>query len=354
MNDINRQQGTYASARLLDIRLETEGTDQFGKLKEVYDIEIRSGELKGEQVTISSDVEANPYQIEPRPGDKLVVLIQEDIEGNPMIFLEGFDRRGPMFFLIGLFVFTLVLLAGWQGFKVSMSIILSILIIGWVLIPAFLRGANPVPIALGLAGVLTFVSTGLSIGWNRKAYITAVGTIGGVLVAWLLSLVFAEWANLSGLGTEEDRIFFSQNPNLNPHGLLFAGIIIAAMGVVQDVAVSIASGIEEVRKMNPNARFKDLFQSGMVVGRDHMAAMANTLIFAYVGASLSTLLLYTQYDASWLKFLNFESISDEVLRSLTATIGLVFTVPITALLSAWFTYSAAPRMRRPKVVVKTE
>jgi len=353
-NNLERQQGAYASARLIETHLDAEGTDQLGVLKQFYDIEIRSGEFKGKQITISSDVESNPYQIKPQPGDKLVVFIQMDEEGEPMIFLEGFDRRGPMYALVLFFVLTLVVLAGWQGLKVALSIILSILIIGWVLIPAFLRGNNPVPIAMLLAGVLTFLSTGLSIGWNKKAYVTAIGTMGGVLVAYIISVIFANWANLSGLGTEEDRLFFSQNPLLKPSGLLFAGIIIASMGVIQDVAVSIASGVEEVRKNRPDARFRDLFGSGMVVGRDHMAAMANTLIFAYVGASLSTLLLYTQYDASWLKFLNFEGVSEEVVRSLTATIGLVFTVPITALLSAYAAIKFSGERKRKSLIHRRE
>jgi uncharacterized membrane protein len=352
--NLNRQAGSYASARLLNARIQAEGTDQLGVLKQVYDVEIRSGSLKGEQVTISSDVEANPYQLEPKPGDKLVVFIQTDENGEPMIFLDGFDRRGSMYALVALFVLALVALAGWQGFKVAASIIVSILIIGWVLIPAFLRGANPVPIAMALAAALTFLSTGLSIGWTKKAYVTAVGTFGGVVVAWLISVIFTGWAHMSGLGAEEDRLFFSQNPALNPSGLLFAGIIIAAMGVIQDVAVSIASGVEEMRKMNPNAKFRDLFRSGMVVGKDHMAAMANTLIFAYVGASLSTLLLYTQYDASWLKFLNFESVSEEVVRSLAATIGLVFTVPITALLSAYSSLKFSDERRGKTLVHRQE
>ncbi|MCR4256209.1 MAG: YibE/F family protein, partial [Candidatus Uhrbacteria bacterium] len=100
-------------------------------------------------------------------------------------------------------------------------------------------------------------------------------------------------------------------------------------------AVSIASGVAEVRRHHPKATFKELFTSGMVVGRDHMGALANTLVFAYVGASLSTLLLYSQFGGSWLKFINFDSVADEIIRSLTGTIGLVFTVPITALLAAW-------------------
>lgn len=336
INRPQNQEGSYASARLIETKLHTQGTDQQGKQQQIYDIEIRSGALTGKRMTITSDVIANPYQLQPHVGDKLVVFIQQDDNGNPIIYLEGFDRRGSMIILFVLFVLTLILLSGWQGVKIAISISVSIFMIGWVLIPAFLRGANPVPIAILLAGAFTCISSGLTFGWNRKTFVTTIGTIGGTLVAYGISAIFAHSSHITGLGSEEDRMFFAQNPTLNPQGLLFAGIIIAAMGVVEDVAVSIASGIEQVIKANPAVSLKSLFTAGMVVGKDHMAAMANTLIFAYVGASLSTLLLYSQYDANWLKFLNFDAVTEEVIRSLAATIGLVFTVPITAFCAAWF------------------
>lgn len=338
--------GSYESGRIKGIRLETVGTDSQATQVQIYDILFRSGPMKGQTQSISSEVTSNPYQLEPRTGDRVIIFVQQNDEGGTDMYLEGFDRRIPLFALVALFVATLVALAGWQGAKVAFSILLSVFIIGWILIPAFLNGTNPVPIAMFLVVLLTFLSTGLALGWNRKALITALGTLGGVLVAYLISLAFAEWSHLSGLSSEDDRLFFSQNPHLNPRGLLFAGIIIAAMGVIEDVAVSIVSGIEEVHKANSRLPFKQLFRSGMVIGRDHMSALANTLVFAYVGASLSTLLLYTQYGGSWLKFLNFDTVADEVIRSLAGTIGLVFTVPITALVSAFIVYRVAARQRQ--------
>ncbi|MEK7655419.1 MAG: YibE/F family protein [Patescibacteria group bacterium] len=306
-----------------------------GLQKKTYTIEFLSGALRGQTKTLSSDVISNPYQLEPRPGDRVVILLQQDPNNGEFIaYLEGFDRLGAMLWLVALFVLTLILLAGWQGVKTAFSILLSIALIGWILIPSFLRGVNPVPVAIFLAAVLATISSVLSMGWNKKALVTIIGTIGGVIVAYIISKIFGDWAHLSGLSTEEDRMFFEKNSLLNPQGLLFSGIIIAAMGVVEDVAVSIASGVLEVKRANPQSSTKTLFRSGMIIGRDHMSALANTLIFAYVGASLSTLLLYTQYGGSWLKFLNFDVVSDEIVRSLSGTIGLVFTVPITAILAA--------------------
>lgn len=327
-------EGIYERARVESVALKTVSDTKAGQQVESYHVTFLSGPLKGQSRDISSDVGSNPYNIQPRVGDNLVLFMQPN-NGDWQIYVEGFDRQAAMIWLVILFVLMLVFLSGWQGVKVALSIAISIGLIGYVLIPLFLRGVNPVPVAIVLSGIFTLISTGFSGGWNRKTYVTAIGTMGGALTAYGVALLFANWAHLSGLSTEDDRLFFDKNPFLNPQGLLFAGIIIAAAGVVEDVAVSIVSGASEVKRANPRAGFRELFESGMVIGKDHMGALANTLVFAYVGGSLSTLLLYQQFGSSWLKFANFDAIVDEIIRSLSGTIGLVFTVPITALLAAW-------------------
>lgn len=327
--------GFYERAIVEDVKIGAKTINGGAQQVEVYTVRFLSGALMGQTREVSSDVGSNPYGLEPRKGDKIVIFQQPSPDGDMDFFIESYDRRGAMFWLIVLFVLTLILLAGWQGAKVVISIALSILLIIYVLIPSFIRGVNPVPLAIVLGGIFTLISSGLTVGWNRKTYVTAVGTIGGGLVAYIISVIFADWSHLNGLSTEEDRLFFEKNPTLNARGLLFAGIIIASIGVVEDVAVSIASGVSEVKRANPRASFRDLFVSGMAIGNDHMGALANTLVYAYVGGSLSTLLLYQQFGGSWLKFINFDAVVDEIIRSLAGTIGLVFTVPITALLSAW-------------------
>nr|MBP7006196.1 YibE/F family protein [Patescibacteria group bacterium] len=302
---------------------------------DAYQIKFSTGPLQGQERTILSNVGNNPAQIHPSAGDSIVTFLQRgDAPDSWDVYIEGFDRQNAIIWLVILFVATMILLAGWQGVKVALSIGISVGLIGYVLIPLFLAGWNPVPVAIILAGFFTVLSCGLSTGWDKKAMITALATIGGALVAYLLSVIFVNWSHLAGLSSEEDRLFFQKNPGLNPRGLLFAGIIIASAGVLEDVAVSIVSGISEVHRVNPRASFRDLFISGMAVGRDHMAALANTLIYAYVGGSLSSLLLYKQYGQSWLKFINFDSVVDEIVRSLCGTIGLVFTIPISAFLAA--------------------
>lgn len=333
-------EGVYETAIIESITTEGETSAVSGKQVDVYHVRFTSGAEEGMLRDVQSDVSSNPYGLKPSVGNSVVVFVQQDADGNEIYFIEGFDRRGAILGLVGLFIAVIVLLAGWQGVKVAFSILLSLAMIGYILIPLFLRGVHPVPVAILLSGVFTLISTGLSTGWNKKSLMTAIGTMGGAMIAFLVSWIFADMMHLGGLSTEEDRLFFDKNPLLNPQGLLFAGIIIASAGVVEDVAVSIMSGVEQVKRVNARLSMRELFRAGMVIGNDHMAALANTLVYAYVGGSLSTLLLYEQFGESWLKFVNFDVVVDEILRSLSGTIGLLFTVPITALLAAWVLHKA--------------
>lgn len=331
------QGGSYERAQVISVEVQTNQTSSTTTQQvQAYKLKFLSGPLNGTERIVLGDVGGDPYQIHPEAGDVVVTLFQPgETPGSWNVYIDGFDRRAAIIWLILLFVFTMVLLAGWQGLKVAFSIGISLVLIAYVLIPAFLAGWNPVPVAILLGGVFTVISSGLGTGWNKKAIVTAAGTIGGAIIAYFLSVIFVHLTHLSGMSTEEDRLFFQKSPHLDPRGLLFAGIIIASVGVLEDVAVSIVSGISEVHRANPRLGYRHLFLSGMAVGRDHMAALANTLVYAYVGSSLSSLLLYKQFGESWLKFINFDTVVDEIIRSLCGTIGLVFTIPITAALAAW-------------------
>lgn len=339
-----RQEGSYESARIENVRMETTTSTTGGRLNQQYDILFRGGSFNGQQATLVNDLDSNPYQINPQIGDNVVIYALSDDQGQMHYYIEGFDRRAPFIWLIALFVSVLGLLAGMRGLKAAFSIFLSVAILAWVLIPMFLKGADPVPVAIILAGILTYITAGFSTGWNRKPLIAAIGTMAGAFVAFIVSDVFSNWSHLSGLFSEEDRIFFSQHPLLSARSLLLAGIIIAAVGIVQDVAIAITSGVEQIWRAKPNLSFKQLFRAAMILGRENIGTLANTLIFAYVGAALTLFLLFTQYQGSWLKFLNFDDVMTEVVFALSGTIGLVLAVPITALLAVWL--EMRPRKRR--------
>ena len=330
-------EGTYERAVVESVKSSSRANGTGVEQTEVYHVKFTGGALVNQERDIANEVGSNPYGVQPREGDRIIVFIPGADDDTQSMYIESFDRTRAILWLVALFVATLVILAGKQGLYVALSIAISLVMIGTILIPAFLKGYPAVPVAIVLSGVFTLISTGLTTGWNKKSVVTAVGTMGGALVAYAIALLFGDAMHLQGLSSEEDRMFFERNPLLSSRNLLFAGIIIASAGVVEDVAVSIASGAVEVKRANPQASFRELFRAGMTIGNDHMGALANTLVYAYVGGSLSVLLLYQQFGGSWAKFLNFDSVVDEILRSLAGTIGLIFTVPMTAVLAAYVT-----------------
>jgi uncharacterized membrane protein len=331
--------GTYASARIISVKISNDGDINSGTQKQQFEVEIRSGLLKGKTITIEEDTESTPLQIHPKKGDKIIVFIQQGDHANPAVRLEGFDRRIPMYWIIALFILSILFISGRQGIKTIFSIIISIGLIGWILIPAFINGINPIPITIIISGIFALISSGFAFGWNKNAFLTALGTIGGTIFALIILITFSSWAQLNGLSSEVGRQFFSLNPTLHPTSLLFASVIIASMSVIADIIFSIASGIEQIAHKNPGISFKTLFTSGMILGKNHAAMMIHVIIFVSIGASLSTFLLYTQYDSNWLKFINIDSVTQGIIHSISASIGLLFSIPITAILSAWFNHS---------------
>ena len=141
---------------------------------------------------------------------------------------------------------------------------------------------------------------------------------------------------LTGFGHEETRTLFAKFPNLNFNGLFYSAIMIGAIGAVMDVAMSISSSINEIKKANPKLNSKELFKSGVRIGKDIIGTMSNTLIYAYVGASLGLLLLFSSFGESYLKIFNFEFMAEEIIRSIAGSIGLIGAIPLTAMFAAWF------------------
>lgn len=142
------QGGLYERARVEEAGLKTLATDQGGQQVEAYKVKFLAGPLKDQERLITNDVGSNPYGLKPRTGDVVVVFMQSTGQSDWQLYLDGFDRRAALAWLVVLFVFTLVLLSGWQGLKVALSILISILVIAYVLIPAFVKGVNPVPLAI--------------------------------------------------------------------------------------------------------------------------------------------------------------------------------------------------------------
>jgi len=194
-------------------------------------------------------------------------------------------------------------------------------------------------VAILVAGLVSLIVFRIVGGKTVKSLAAAIGTLLGVTIAGLLAWIVGNMMHMSGMSSEESRILlYSMDMKIDFQGLLFASILIGALGAIMDVGMSIASAIDEVRKVHPEANLKNLFQAGMNVGRDVMGTMSNTLILAYTGSALPLLLLLIANNISLAKIINSEMIAVEILRALAGSIGLVLCIPITAIVSA-FIYS---------------
>lgn len=270
-----------------------------------------------------------------RQGMSIIVSLQisEGQIGQASIF--DIERRDTLKILAIIFILLLLIFGGFRGIRAAVSLSLTLSLIIFCLVPLILRGANPLFASIMTASLAIFINFLLISGFSRKSFCAIISTIGGTIIAGLFAYYFGNLMALTGLSEDHIQTFVSYSDiKIDYRGLLFSGIIIGAIGAIMDVSMSITSFIFEMKDKYPRTTPQSLFKSGLNVGTDMMATMANTLILAYAGASLPIFLLFTIMDISFLDAINIEFISEEILRSLCGSIGLILTIPLSALISS--------------------
>lgn len=250
--------------------------------------------------------------------------------------LADVDRSTPLLLLAAMFAVAVVLLARWKGVAALAGLAASLGILTVFVLPALLAGEAPVPVAAVGASAIAIVSMGLAHGFNVRTGVALIGTVVALTLTTVLGWVFTQAMQFTGVATEDAAFLQAVSGGvLDLRGLLLAGLVIGALGVLDDITVTQAASVWEVFGADREMSFKALWSSGMRVGRDHVAAVVNTLVLAYVGASLPLFLLITLSDAPILQSLNNELIAAEVVRSLVGGLGIIAAVPLTTALAAW-------------------
>ncbi|MDR3591346.1 MAG: YibE/F family protein, partial [Negativicutes bacterium] len=274
--------------------LEQSGPKQYLLPKgELVTLEITSGSETGKVVESVNYVdEHSPYSIKVAPGDKVIVAISRDM-GRTTYNVSDFDRLNYVYVLLGIFVICLVVFAGVVGVRSVLVIGFSVVLIFKVYIGQVLSGQFSITLLTLLICSLIAVVTQVSIsGWNRKSLAAVLGTVGGVIIAGLLSVAAIQLMHLTGLDSEEAMLLKAAKlARVDFQGVLFSGMVFGALGAVMDVTISIASALYEVKAARPELGLRELFVTGMNVGRDIMGTMSNTLILAYTGGALPLMLL---------------------------------------------------------------
>ncbi len=299
-------------------------------------VEILSGKFKGQTVQVENHLSHNmAYDIPVKAGDKVVVGIEEYEDGFVEVYISDYARQSYISYLLALFILLIIFIGRQKGIKAVITLAITVFIILKLMLPLMLRGINPIPISVLASILITLITILIISGLNVKSISAIVGTTSGVIIAGIIAYFVGSQVRLTGLSGEEATMlmFIPQGVDFDFRGLLFSGIILGALGAIMDVGMSIASSIEEIHNANKNFTRKELFNSGMNVGKDIMGTMTNTLILAYTGSSIPLLLLFMAYETSLIKVINLDIIATEIVRSLSGSIGLVLTIPLTALVS---------------------
>lgn len=297
-------------------------------------VKLLNTDHKGEVFTIRNTIEmVMPYNIIYKRGEDIILYYTEYEDGTiEGLRLFGRSREVPIYLIVILFMVLVALIGRKKGIKSIITLIFTIFMIFCVMLPLVLRGFSPIIVAVGIASITSVFTLILVSGNNKKTATAIVGTIAGVVIAGCVAIFFGKWAQLTGLGNEDAQLlaYIPQHRNMDYQGLLFAGIIIGALGAVMDVAMSMASAMNEIETIHPKISNMELFKSGMNVGRDVMGSMSNTLILAYVGGSIQILLLFLAYQISPFVIMNMDQMASEIIRALAGSIGLVCAIPATA------------------------
>ena len=343
------QAGALLSGRIQGIEVaETGGADPT-LLPGALELDVTVRLESGAEVTFPmTDDTGDTFQV----GQRVKVVELPNDAGEPSYYISDFQRSRPLLLLLGLFLAAVIWFGRLQGLRAMLGLAVTLVIITGVLVPSILLGKNPVLAALSCAAVIMILTLYLSHGLQPKTTAAVIGTAAALVLTGLLSWAFVEAAAITGMASEEARMATFQVGGLSLRGLLLAGIIIGGLGVLDDVTMSQASTVMELRRANPGATFAELMRGGIAVGRDHIAATVNTLFLAYAGASLPLLLLFTTSPDSVGNIVTSEVVAVELVRTLVGSIGLIAAVPLTTGLAAALmlrTPSTVPTSKRVQV-----
>lgn len=299
-------------------------------------LNITSGSHKGEELEGTSP-NGNLFGTVCSVGMKVIVILSES---GDTLMATVYSRNRIMtiagFTLI--FIMLLGIIGGKKGLKSAFCLIFALVSIIGIFLPVMHRGFSPIPAAVILATVVTFFTIFFISGFSVKSICAIAGTIAGVVIAVLSAVLFGQAAGINGYNVSdvESLIYVANSSHLKISQLLFAGILISSLGAVMDVGMSISSAINEIHINSPELTSAELFRSGMNVGKDMMGTMSNTLILAFVGGSLSTLVLNYAYSLPFLQLINGYNIGIEIMQGIAGSIGIIITVPITSAISSFF------------------
>ncbi len=319
--EINREDGSTASQQNLLLKgLSGRWKDKEIKFEGISEIEVAS---------------AGVYKI----GDKVLVQRAVDMEGNEKFYVTDFVRRGYLYLLGIIFCLVILLIGRKKGVKSLLGLVVSFIIIIKFILPQILSGGDP--LIIGLIGALCILTAMIYLteGWNRKSHLSVLSVLVSLLATLILSFLFTKLARLSGMSEDASFLIGLSKTAINFQGLLLAGMLIGAIGVLDDVIISQIEAAKQIKEANPQLDKRKVFKAAFEIGNTHLGTMVNTLFLTYAGASLPLLLLFIINQGEFVTFsqvINNEVIATEVVRTLVGSIGVALSMPIATYFGSYW------------------
>lgn len=326
----------YEKAKVVKIISEELGEDpdysyiQIGK--QHLELKLLSGEFKGRVVTAINFVGRVDNKIATVGADMVV----SSYDGFVTTSISNYSRETTLYALLFLFVFVLVFFGRMKGIKSIFSLLFTLVCVVFLLIPLIIKGMNPILASVLVVALSTAVTLFSLNGWCKKTMIAGISCTVCTMLAGVIAYTAGTMAHVTTLNTAEaeNLLFIASDTALQVKDLLFAGILIATLGAVMDTTMSIASALAELKEVNSGMTKKQLFKSGMNIGKDVMGTMTNTLILAFTGSSINIILIYYMYALPYIGLINLDLLVVEIIQGLSGSIAVILSIPITAVIAS--------------------
>jgi len=297
------------------------------------DFEVTSGTTDGTEETFETPITEASVRFDV--GDKVTLGYQANADAGFQYYFNDFQRRTPLRLLVLLFAVAVLALGRLQGLRALIALGITGVVMLAFMFPSILDGHDPTAVALVTAAVIAIVALYLTHGITEMITVALLGTFAALGLTAVLAALFSNLASFTGFSSEDAFYLTIASAEVDVKGLVLAGIIIGSLGVLDDVTVTQVSAVWQLHEANPTASARRLYNSAVVIGRDHIASTVNTLVLAYAGASLPLLLIFTQAGRGLGVVAEGELVAVEIVRTLVGSIGLVAAVPLTTALAAF-------------------
>lgn len=303
--------------------------------KQNVTVRFTEGKHEGKEITIDN-ILSSTHSIQVSNGTRVILKCDEPEGITPNYSIYNYDRTIGMLLAFGLFLAVIGIVGKAKGLRAALALIISIIIIAFALIPTIYNGSSPVLVTLFVCIAISLVTLILLNGLSIKTWIAILSAVVGLTVSAVFYLIISEFLKVTGYSTEETEslIMIARGTNLKISQILFSGILLSSLGAVLDTSMSIASSLFEITQKSPKIKKKELFDSGLNIGRDMIGTMCQTLVLAFTGGAVASLLIMVSYGTKLNQFLSSDFLAVEILQALTGSLAVILTVPITASICA--------------------